>query len=1109
MSLLVLFAVTLGAGSAALLAQQSSRHTSQPPASPSRPAPVSPSMSAGTFSGLELRSIGPAVTSGRVIDLAVHPHHRHTWYLATVGGVWKTANAGTSWTPLFDGEGSFSIGCVAIDPRNPSVVWVGTGENNSQRSVSYGDGVYRSEDGGKRWENVGLKDSMHIGKIVIDPRDSKVVYVAAMGNLWAPGGERGVYKTTDSGKSWKRVLEIGEHTGVVDVALDPRNPDLLYAAAYQRRRHVWTLIDGGPESAIYRSTDAGATWNKTTSGLPSEDLGRIGLAVSPANPDVVYAIVEAANRAGGFFRSRDRGASWEKMSGYVSGGPQYYNELVADPVDVDRVYSMDVYMQVTEDGGKTFHNAGEKWKHVDNHALWIDPDDTAHLVCGGDGGMYESFDRAATWQFKANLPITQFYRVEVDNSRPFYFVYGGTQDNTSLGGPSRTVAQHGITNDMWFVTTQGDGFVSRVDPVEPNIVYAESQHGNLVRFDRRTGEQVAIQPQAGKDEPPLKWNWDTPVIISPHAHTRLYVAAQRVFRSDDRGDTWRPVSGDLTRQIDRNRLKVMGRVWGPDAVAKNSSTSFYGNIVSLAESPAKEGLIYAGTDDGLVQVTEDGGQSWRRVETFPGVPDNSYVSRLEPSPRDADTVYAAFDNHKMGDLKPYLLKSTDRGRTWTSIASDLPARGSVYVVVEDPEKRELLFAGTEFGLFVTVDGGKKWVQVKGGLPTIAVRDIAIQKRESDLAIATFGRGFYILDDYSPLRRVTPELLDRPATLFPVKPAWMFIPSLPYGWKGKGFLGEGFYAAANPPFGATFTYYLKDELKTKRKARQEQEKKTAKEGGDVFYPPWDALRAEDREEAPAVVLTVTDAEGNVVRRVTGPVTSGFHRVSWDLRYPPPDPTDLQPAPTEDPFSDPPVGPLVVPGKYTVSLASRVDGKVTPFGEPQVFDAAPLGTATLPAPDRAAVLAFAQKVSRLQRAVLGASRLATDLRQQLTLVRKAVDDTPRADAKLMDEVRAIDNRLRDIQAALGGDPVVRRYNEPTPPSIADRVGGIVSGQWVTTSAPTETHRQQYAIASDLFAPVLERFRTLVEVDLRALQDRLEAAGAPWTPGRVPRWTPERRP
>jgi photosystem II stability/assembly factor-like uncharacterized protein len=1109
---LVGFGVVLAASLVTLHAQSGASGSAKP-APPqkvaSRPAAgANDVMAAATFSGLAWRSIGPAVTSGRVIDIAVRPDHHATWYVATVGGVWKTENTGMSWTPVFDAEGSFSIGCVTIDPNNPHVVWVGTGENNSQRSVSYGDGVYRSTDGGKKWENMGLKDSMHIGRIVVDPRDSRVVYVAAMGPLWSSGGDRGLYKTTDGGKTWKAVLTIGENTGVSDLVIDPRNPDRLYAAAYQRRRHVWTLIDGGPESALYRSTDAGATWSKVESGLPKEDIGRIGLALSPANPDVVYAVVEAANKAGGFFRSTDRGASFEKMSGYVSGGPMYYNEIVADPRQVDRVYSMDVYMQVTEDGGRTFKNAGERWKHVDNHALWIDPDDTRHLVNGNDGGVYESYDRGHSWEFKSNLPVTQFYRVEVDNSTPFYYVYGGTQDNCSLGGPSRTATAHGITNDLWFITTTGDGFVSRIDPQDPNTVYAESQHAGVVRFDRRTGEQIDIQPQAGSDDPPLRWNWDSPLIVSPHLHTRLYIAAQRVFRSDDRGDTWAPVSGDLTRQVDRNALKVMGRVWGPDAVAKNASTSFYGNIVSLAESPVKEGLLYAGTDDGLVQVTEDGGRTWRRIEKFPGVPDNTYVSRLEPSSRDADTVYAAFDNHKTGDLKPYLLKSADRGRSWTSIAGNLPARGSVYVVVEDPEKSALLFAGTEFGAFFSIDGGGAWVKLEGGLPTIAVRDMAIQKREHDLVIATFGRGFYVLDDYRPLRLSTPELLAGNA-VFPVRQAWMFVPASPYGWRGKGFQGESFYSADNPPFGAVFTYYLKDGLQTKRKARQAQETKTAKEGGAVSYPSWDALRAEDREEPPAVVLTVTDEAGGVVRRLTGPVGAGFHRVTWDLRYPPADPSTNEPFSysDDDVFSSPPIGPMVSPGTYRLSVSVRVDGQISTLGEPQLFRAVPLYAGSLSAADRAAALQFEQKTARLQRAVLGASEAARELRKQLTLTRRAVEDSPRADASLAGDVRRIEDRVRDLQVALDGDAVVRRYNEPAPASIVERVQGVVAGHWTSTSAPTETHRRSYQIASGLFAPVLEQLRSIVEVDMKALGDRLEAAGAPWTPGRVPRWVPEK--
>jgi photosystem II stability/assembly factor-like uncharacterized protein len=1064
-------------------------------------------LSADTFAGLELRGLGPALTSGRIVDIAVDPRQPTRYFVAAAsGGVWKTTNAGTTWTPVFDGEGSYSIGCVTIDPNDSLVVWVGTGENNSQRSVGFGDGVYKSVDGGKSWQNVGLKESEHVARIVVDPRDSKVVYVAAQGPLWNAGGDRGLYKTADGGKTWTRSLEISENTGVSDLWMDPRNPDVLYAASYQRRRHVWTLIDGGPESAIYKSTDAGASWRKLEKGLPKGELGRIGLALAPADPDVVYALIEASDKkAAGTYRSTDAGGSWEKRGDYVPGGPQYYQELIPDPGDVDRVYSVDVFMKVSEDGGKTWRSAGETDKHVDNHALWIDPADTDHLLNGNDGGLYESWDRAQTWHFKANLPITQFYRVAVDDAQPFYNVYGGTQDNFSLAGPSRTRNASGITNADWIVTQGGDGFVTRVDPKDPDTVYAESQYGGLVRFDRRTGERVDIQPQQAEDEDPLRFNWDAPLIISPHSHTRLYFAAQRLYRSDDRGDRWKPVSPDLTRRLDRNAMKVMGRVWGVDAVAKNSSTSFYGNIVALSESPKLEGLLYVGTDDGLIQVSEDAGSTWRRIERVGNVPELTYVADLEASRHDAGTLYAAFDNHKMGDYKPYLYRSADRGRTWTSISGDLPARGTVYTVAEDAQRSDLLFAGTEFGAFFSIDGGKRWVRLKGGMPTIAVRDLAIQEREGDLVLGTFGRGFYVLDDITPLRQTTPSLLQRDAVLLPVKSAAMYVAARPLGGRDKAYQGTAFFTAPNPPFGAVFTYYLKEELKTRRKLRHEVEKATADKGGDVAYPSWDALEAEDREEDPAVVLTVSDAEGNVVRRLVGPAGAGFHRVTWDLRHPPASPTQLEPPELLFPWSDPPAGPLAVPGTYRVTMATRVDGTLTPRGEPLSFEAQALGAAGVPSADRPALLGFQMQVARLQRAVMGAVEATKEAQRRIDHLKKALDDTPRADPGLSEQLRAVDHRLKDLLALLDGDPVKGRRNEPTPPGIADRVEQIVEASWAATAAPTGTQRESCRIAETQFGRALSDLHALIETDLRSIEERADAAGAPWTPGRLPHWEP----
>ncbi len=1058
-------------------------------------------MAADTFTGLQFRSIGPAAASGRVEAFAVNPKNHAEYYVAVAsGGVWKTVNDGITWTPVFDGEGSYSIGWITLDPNDASVVWVGTGESNSQRSVAYGDGVYRSDDGGKSWKNLGLKKSAHIGRIVVDPRDSKVVYVAAEGPLWGPGGDRGLYKTTDGGATWKAILTISENTGVVDVAFDPSNPDILYAAAYQRRRHVYTFIDGGPESAIYKSTDAGATWNKLKTGLPTEDMGRIGLAVSPVDPNVVYATIEAADQKGGIFRSTDKGATWERRNEFDQGA-MYYAQIIPDPKNVDRIYVMNTFLRASDDGGKTLHKVNEINHHIDNHAIWIDPNNTDHCLVGSDGGVFETYDNFKSWRFKSNLPTVQFYDIAVDNALPFYNVCGGTQDNFSWCGPSRTKNINGIMNSDWYVTTDGDGFHSQVDPEDPNTVYAESQYGVAVRYDNRTGENLVIQPQEGKGEPPLRWNWDSPLIISPHSHTRLYFGANKLFRSDDRGDTWKLISGDLTRQVDRNTLPVMGKVWGPDAVAKNQSTSFYGNIVALAESPKQENLIYVGTDDGLIQVTADSGGTWSKYDKFPGVPDNTYVSRLAGSHHDAATVYAAFDNHKNEDFRPYLLKSTDRGKNWTSISGDLPENGPVLAFAEDPANPNLLFAGTEFGAFFTIDGGKKWVQLKGGLPTIAVRDMVIQEREGDLAIATFGRGFYVLDDISPLRRLKPETLETAVTFFPVKDALLYIERRPLGGPHKSFQGDAFYTADNPSFGATFTYYLKEKLKTKKEMRQDAEKEAARKGQTLPYPAHDELRAEAEELKPEVYFIVYDDSGASIRRVNAETSEGFHRVAWDLRYFAPSETE---EPPEGEFFPPASasGPLILPGKYSVRLFKRVDGVETELGGVQNFAVVADGTSGVAPPDRAAQEQFNRKVAGLYRAVAGAINSANEVQSRLKAIRKALQDTPSA-GPLLAQADSIEKNNNQILRALRGDTAIAAHSENVPTSINDRLNYIMEGARFSITRPTKTQQDAYSIAADEFAQQLARLRSLVQVDLAKLEKDMEAAGAPWTPGRVPDW------
>jgi photosystem II stability/assembly factor-like uncharacterized protein len=793
-------------------------------------------LTAEILAGFEFRNIGPAVMSGRVSDIVIHPGKRSLWYVAVgSGNIWKTENAGTTWTPIFDGQASYSIGCLALDPSNPDVVWAGTGENVSGRHVGFGDGVYRSLNGGKTWTNMGLTKSEHIARILVDPRHPGTVYAAAEGPLWSSGGERGLYKTTDGGKAWALSLEISRDTGVTSAEFDPSNPDVIYAAAYQRRRSVAAFMGGGPESAIYKSEDAGKTWRKLTVGLPGGEMGKIGLAVSPIQTNVVYATVESGPEERGFYRSTDRGESWEKRNSMISGGTgtHYYQEIFADPNTFDRVYQMAPMTRVTDDGGKTWRPLGEKNKHVDNHALAFVKGDPGYLLEGCDGGVYETHDSGKTWRFFDNLPVTQFYKLALDNALPFYNVHGGTQDNGSQLGPSRTLNAHGIRNSDWVITFGADGYACAIDSEDPNILYVEMQEGNLFRYDKKSQETTPVSPTPGPDDPPLRFNWDSPVRISPHSHTRVFYASQFLWRSDDRGDSWTRVSPDLTRNIFRLEQPIMSRTWSSDALWDHGAMSMFSTITTVDESRLQEGLIYAGTDDGFIQVTEDGGKTWRKIDKITGLPDSFFVNKILASKHERDVVFAAVDSHKSGDYRPYLLKSTDRGKTWTNIARDLPQRNIVWSVAQDNIKKDLLFAGTEFGIYATLDGVSRWLKLGGGVPTISFRDIEVQEREGDLVGASFGRGFFILDDYSPLRQLSEETVQKDAVVFPVKKALQYIPLRPID-SSQGMSGRQIYTAPNPPFGAVFTYYLKDSLRSAAENGTRRGKRIWRSGKPVSF-----------------------------------------------------------------------------------------------------------------------------------------------------------------------------------------------------------------------------------------------------------------------------------
>lgn len=1059
----------------------------------------SPSLSSVSLSGLAFRSIGPAVTGGRIIDIDVNPEDPTEYYVASAhGSLWKTTNGGVTFSPLFDDQPVFAMGAVTIDPSNPHIIWVGTGENNAHSNTVPGDGVYKSEDGGKTWTNMGLKTSEQIGAIVVHPENSNIVWVAAYGPHRVDGGERGIYRTKDGGTTWEHVLDISPYTGCWELHMDPRDPDVLYASAHQRQRQLYTFVTGGDESGIYKTTDGGDHWTRLKGGLPQEMVGRVGIAISPANPDVIYAVVEAKEN-GGVYKSTDRGASWSKQSSYTTSYGFYMQKLFCDPKDVDRVYAMDILNHVTTDGGKTWDLLGEDKKHVDNHTLWIDPKDTRHLLSGCDGGVYESFDKGKSWDFKANIPIAETYKVTADNAKPFYNVYIGTQDNNSLGGPSRTLSSGGISNADWYFTWSGDGFETQVDWQDPNIVYAQSQNGGLVRYDKKSGERLYIQAYEMDNDTAYRFDWDAPLLVSTHDHKRLYHGGNKVLRSDDMGSTWREISPDLTRGMPNKFLPLMGRSWSIDEMVRISSLA---QLTTLAESPLDEKILYAGSGDGLINYTWDGGQTWHRGQA-PGLPEQARIHQIIASRHDKMVAYAACHNQFAGDYKPFLYKTTDGGRNWTNISANLPERGSTYTIGEDHVDPNLLFVGTMFGVFVSNTPEPNWVKLKAGIPgAVSVMDLDIQRDENDLVVSTYGRGVYILDDYTPLRNLNPANLEKEAAIFPIEDGLMFVQSDPYGFPGVGFQGASFYSAPNPEVGAVITYYVKEKPKSLKEQRRENEKKLQEEGKEVKFPSYETLRKERDQEDPYLLFTITDESGQVVRKIKKSLSAGVQRLVWDFRYSPVGPVSLKPFESDYAWDQAEVGYMVAPGKYSVSLSKYENGAFTELVGPQSFICRPLQVTSLPPKDQKALAAFNRKAADLARAVMAADAHRQHLNDQLPYLEKAVLDAATTNPEMLKDLAALKMQLKTLGEQINGDPLLPKFEGTGRTSLKNKANLFTQALWTTTEGQTGTYERAYQEVSNDLGKV---YVTLGDLNTKVanLEKALEEAGAPYTPGRMPVW------
>ena len=1045
-----------------------------------------------SLEAFKFRNIGPAFLSGRIADIAVHPDNDNVWYVAVgSGGVWKTENSGTTWSPIFDDQASYSTGCITIDPNDPARIWVGSGENVGGRHVGYGDGVYLSPDSGATWKNMGLKNSEHISKIVVHPNNSDVVWVASQGPLWKKGGERGVYKTTNGGKNWKRVLGNSEWTGATDLLIDPNDPQILYAATWDRHRTVAAYMGGGPGSGIHHSTDGGETWEKLSNGLPKSNMGKIGLALSPQKSNVVYAAIELDRTQGGVYRSADGGSSWSKMSDTVSGGtgPHYYQELYASPHKFDRLYLMNVRVLTSEDGGKSFTQLKEEKKHSDNHALIFKKDDPNYLMIGTDAGIYESFDLAQNWRYIKNLPLTQFYKVAVNNAEPFYSIFGGTQDNGSVGGPSATDEREGIANKHWYKTLFADGHQSATDPVHDDIIYAETQQGGLHRVDLTSGEPVMIQPQAQEGDPYERFNWDAPILVSPHNPAHLYFASYRVWKSESRGDDWEPISGDLTRNEERIELPIMGRQQSWDNPWDVGAMSNYNSITSLSESPVKEGVLFAGTDDGHIQISQNGGQQWNQIPvTKLGLPNRSFVNDIKADLFDSNTVYVVLDNHKEGDFNPYIYKSTDLGVSWKSISSNLPKRTLVWRIVQDHVNKNLLFAATEFGVYVSLNAGTAWQKLPG-TPTLPFRDLTIQKRENDLVAASFGRGFYVLDDYSALREMTAENLKRKGKLFAPRAAKWYVPR-----SNVGNTGADYFFSKNPTFGAVFTYHLSDDFSTKKEARKKREKELNKKKLNVPFPGWDALDLEKDEKGAKVLLTIQDPQGNIIKKISAKAKKGSNRIAWDLKH-------------FNPFSIPEngkikkggynSGALAIPQAYTATLYLEDNGVVNQLDKPIVFDVKPIREGVLQGVSHQEYDEYRNNLSALIKKLDVLEDVLERSEEKLMALKTALNNSNIAPGPINKEIQALQKEAIAIKKSVEGSPSKDEIGERTPPSIQTHLRVAYRGM-MSTYGPTPLHQKSMALGKKMTLEIEAKIISLQNDKIKPLEQKLKTLGAPYIQG-----------